>query len=116
MSGAELAYRWVAHHSPLKTASGDALIIGSSSLAQLEETLSGIEKGAAERQGAGRHWRGLGGPEGRAAADPWLSSSPSAGEGVEDFWGLVVRDLACAIQSRQRVPKPRELCMLSTCT
>ncbi|KAH8883108.1 aldehyde reductase [Thozetella sp. PMI_491] len=45
IGGAELAYRWVAYHSGLKREHGDALIIGASSLQQLEETLSGIEKG-----------------------------------------------------------------------
>lgn len=45
VSGAELAYRWVAYHSALDHDNGDALIIGTSSPEQLEETLNGIEKG-----------------------------------------------------------------------
>ncbi|KAH8589885.1 putative aldehyde reductase [Bisporella sp. PMI_857] len=45
VSGAELAYRWVAYHSALNRDNGDALIIGASSPKQLEETLNGIEKG-----------------------------------------------------------------------
>jgi len=45
VSGAELAYRWVAYHSALTREAGDALIIGASSLEQLEETLEGVEKG-----------------------------------------------------------------------
>ncbi|KAI0125488.1 putative aldehyde reductase [Xylariales sp. AK1849] len=45
VSGAELAYRWVAYHSALNRENGDALIIGASSPEQLEETLNGIEKG-----------------------------------------------------------------------
>ena len=45
VSGAELAYRWVAYHSALDRDNGDALIVGTSSPKQLEETLSGIEKG-----------------------------------------------------------------------
>lgn len=45
VSRAELAYRWVAYHSPLKPEQGDALIIGASSVEQLEQTLTGIEKG-----------------------------------------------------------------------
>ncbi|XWW95599.1 hypothetical protein V2A60_003564 [Cordyceps javanica] len=45
LSAAEMAYRWVAHHSALDGDKGDALIIGSSSPEQLEETLAGIEKG-----------------------------------------------------------------------
>lgn len=42
---AELAYRWVTYNSPLKKENGDAIIIGASSHEQLEQTLSGIEKG-----------------------------------------------------------------------
>lgn len=42
---AEMAYRWVAYHSAMKKDLGDALIIGASSLQQLEETLTGVEKG-----------------------------------------------------------------------
>jgi aflatoxin B1 aldehyde reductase len=45
VNGAELAYRWVAHHSALNRSNGDALIIGTSSPEQLEETLTRIEKG-----------------------------------------------------------------------
>lgn len=45
ISGAELAYRWVAYHSALRRGDGDALIIGASSPEQLQETLAGIEKG-----------------------------------------------------------------------
>lgn len=44
MSGAELAYLWVAYHSALDRDNGDALIVGTSSPEQLEETLNGIEK------------------------------------------------------------------------
>ena len=42
---AELAYRWAAYHSAMKRDLGDALIIGASSLEQIEETLSAVEKG-----------------------------------------------------------------------
>lgn len=45
VSSAELAYRWVAYHSALRSDHGDAFIIGASSPEQLDETLSGIEKG-----------------------------------------------------------------------
>lgn len=45
VSGAELAYRWVAYHSALSRDNGDAMIIGTSSPEQLKETLIGIEKG-----------------------------------------------------------------------
>lgn len=42
---ADLAYRWVAYNSPLKKELGDAIIVGASSLEQLDQTLSGIGKG-----------------------------------------------------------------------
>lgn len=42
---AELAYRWVRYNSALKPKHGDAIIIGASSLEQLEKTLSIIDKG-----------------------------------------------------------------------
>ena len=42
---AELAYRWVRYNSPLKKEHGDAIIIGASTVEQLEQTLVGIEKG-----------------------------------------------------------------------
>ncbi|OAQ95974.1 hypothetical protein LLEC1_02857 [Akanthomyces lecanii] len=45
MSAAEMAYRWMAHHSALDGNEGDGVIIGTSSLKQLEETLGGIERG-----------------------------------------------------------------------
>lgn len=44
-SRAELAYRWIAFHSALDPAKGDALIVGASRPEQLEQTLAGIEKG-----------------------------------------------------------------------
>ena len=42
---AELAYRWVTYNSPLKKAQGDAIIVGASTVEQLEQTLKGIENG-----------------------------------------------------------------------
>jgi aflatoxin B1 aldehyde reductase len=42
---AELAYRWVSYHSPLKPEQGDAIIFGASSLKQLDETITGLQKG-----------------------------------------------------------------------
>lgn len=42
---AELAYRWVRYNSALQPEYGDAIIIGASSLEQLEKTLSIIDKG-----------------------------------------------------------------------
>ncbi|EXJ83354.1 alcohol dehydrogenase [Capronia coronata CBS 617.96] len=44
-SRAELAYRWVTFNSPLKPEHGDAIIVGASSVEQLEQSLTGIEKG-----------------------------------------------------------------------
>ncbi|CAK7224761.1 hypothetical protein SBRCBS47491_005662 [Sporothrix bragantina] len=45
VSVAELAYRWDAHHSILSGEHGDALIVGASSLEQINETNSWIKKG-----------------------------------------------------------------------
>lgn len=42
---AEVAYRWVAWNSLLKKEFGDAIIIGASSLAQLEKTLGWLKNG-----------------------------------------------------------------------
>jgi aryl-alcohol dehydrogenase-like predicted oxidoreductase len=42
---AALAYRWIVYHSALKGANGDAVIIGASKVAQVEETLTFIEAG-----------------------------------------------------------------------
>ncbi|OAP64159.1 hypothetical protein AYL99_00131 [Fonsecaea erecta] len=44
-SRAELAYRWVTYNCPLKPEYGDAIIVGASTVEQLEQTLTGIEKG-----------------------------------------------------------------------
>ena len=44
ITGAELVYRWVTHHSAL-SARSDAVILGASSPAQLEQTLTAIERG-----------------------------------------------------------------------
>ena len=45
ISKADLAYRWVKYNSPLKPEQGDAIIIGARNLAQLKQTLSGINAG-----------------------------------------------------------------------
>ncbi|KAG9773965.1 Oxidoreductase sirO [Exophiala dermatitidis] len=45
VSRAELGYRWVTYNSPLKPEYGDAIVVGASSVEQLEQTLTGIEKG-----------------------------------------------------------------------
>lgn len=44
VSKAELAYRWVAHHSRLSE-EGDAVIFGASKISQIEQTAGGIQKG-----------------------------------------------------------------------
>jgi aflatoxin B1 aldehyde reductase len=41
---AEIAMRWLEHHSQLKHQSGDAIIVGASSLKHLEENLADLEK------------------------------------------------------------------------
>ncbi|KAE8440521.1 hypothetical protein EG329_007403 [Mollisiaceae sp. DMI_Dod_QoI] len=45
LSEAEVALRWMTNHSLLKREFGDAIIIGASSAAQLEENLINFEKG-----------------------------------------------------------------------
>ncbi|KAI9763912.1 MAG: hypothetical protein M1840_009024 [Geoglossum simile] len=42
---AELAYRWMAHHSQLKGENGDALVFGATKLEQVRETIQGIKRG-----------------------------------------------------------------------
>lgn len=44
-SKADLAYRWVTYNSPLKPEQGDGVIVGASSLKQLEQTLEGLKAG-----------------------------------------------------------------------
>jgi aflatoxin B1 aldehyde reductase len=45
LSGHEVALRWVLHHSALDASKGDAMIIGASSVKQLEENLRICEQG-----------------------------------------------------------------------
>ncbi|KAI5468112.1 NADP-dependent oxidoreductase domain-containing protein [Mariannaea sp. PMI_226] len=45
ISRSGLAYRWVRYHSQLDGNLGDEMIVGASSVAQLEETLAEIERG-----------------------------------------------------------------------
>ncbi|KAF2769552.1 Aldo/keto reductase [Teratosphaeria nubilosa] len=49
---ADLAYRWVKYHSALKKEHGDAIIVGSSGLQQLNETLESIKKGPLSEKAA----------------------------------------------------------------
>lgn len=43
---AEAALRWLAYHSKLHNARGDAIIIGASRLSQLQQNITAVEKGA----------------------------------------------------------------------
>ncbi|PQE28330.1 hypothetical protein CJF32_00011283 [Rutstroemia sp. NJR-2017a WRK4] len=45
LTEAECGLRWMTHHSALKKEFGDAVIVGASSAAQLEENLKDLEKG-----------------------------------------------------------------------
>lgn len=45
ISKAELAYRWAAHNSALKEEFGDAVIVGSRNVEQLNQTLDALSKG-----------------------------------------------------------------------
>lgn len=49
-SKGELAYRWVAFDSPLSKEHGDAIIFGSSSLKQTEETLGWLKNGSVGKE------------------------------------------------------------------
>ena len=49
---ADLAYRWVKYNSALKPEYGDAIIIGATSLDQLEQTLKGLEGGPVSESAA----------------------------------------------------------------
>lgn len=44
-SKAALAYRWVTYNSILKPEHGDGIILGASTVQQLEETLKSLEQG-----------------------------------------------------------------------
>jgi len=45
VSKAELAYRWVSYHSPLKPEQGDAIIFGARNLEQTKQTVEGLQRG-----------------------------------------------------------------------
>jgi aryl-alcohol dehydrogenase-like predicted oxidoreductase len=45
VSQAELAYRWVSYHSPLKKENGDAIIFGARNIEQAVQTVEGLAKG-----------------------------------------------------------------------
>jgi len=42
---AEIALRWIGHHSLLKREYGDSILIGASSLKHIEQNLVDLEKG-----------------------------------------------------------------------
>ncbi|KAA8647760.1 hypothetical protein EYZ11_000246 [Aspergillus tanneri] len=54
ISKAELAYRWMAYHSGLRSDLGDALVIGASSVDQLKQTLHGLHQGPLSDDIAGK--------------------------------------------------------------
>ena len=54
VSKASLAYRWITFHSHLNSEYGDAVIIGASKTAQLEETLAAIEVGPLDEKSVER--------------------------------------------------------------
>ena len=43
---AEIALRWISHHSVLEREHGDAVLIGASSVKHIEQNLLDLEKGA----------------------------------------------------------------------
>jgi aflatoxin B1 aldehyde reductase len=45
LTDAEVALRWLEHHSEVKNELGDAIIVGASSIKHLEENLADLEKG-----------------------------------------------------------------------
>lgn len=53
-SKAELAYRWVAFHSPLAREHGDAILVGANGPEQLEQTLEGLTRGPLAGETVGR--------------------------------------------------------------
>jgi len=73
ISKASLAYRWIAFHSALKAAHGDAIIIGASRPSQVEETCSYIGQGPLDAKIAERVsalWKSI---EKDAPVDNWNS-------------------------------------------
>ncbi|ORY19302.1 NADP-dependent oxidoreductase domain-containing protein [Clohesyomyces aquaticus] len=52
VSKAELAYRWVKHHSALKGDKGDGVIFGASNIKQLEQTAQTLKKGPLSEEAA----------------------------------------------------------------
>ncbi|KAF2021137.1 Aldo/keto reductase [Aaosphaeria arxii CBS 175.79] len=52
VSNAELAYRWIAHHSLLKEELGDAVIFGASRVQQARETTKALKKGPLSSEAA----------------------------------------------------------------
>lgn len=71
ISKAALAYRWVTYHSALRKKNGDGIVIGASTIEQLEETLMAIEVGPLDAETAER------------ASDVW---EMVRGEAPRDYW------------------------------
>jgi aflatoxin B1 aldehyde reductase len=73
ISTTELALRWVAFHSGLDAARGDAVIVGASRPAQLEESLEMVERGPLSRETAERAGKVWEGAKDEAPVDNWSS-------------------------------------------
>jgi aflatoxin B1 aldehyde reductase len=52
ISKAELAYRWVAHHSPIADDEENGVIFGASRMQQIGETARGIKRGKLSEKAA----------------------------------------------------------------
>ncbi|KAI0371015.1 Aldo/keto reductase [Pilatotrama ljubarskyi] len=65
---AEVALRWISHHSLMKREYGDAVLIGASSVKHIEENLNDLEKGPLPEEVL------------KVLDDAWLSVSPYATE------------------------------------
>lgn len=62
VTGAELAFRWVVHHSVLDGERGDAVIVGARGVDQLRSTLAAVAKGPLSEGAAkriGEIWDGV---------------------------------------------------------
>ena len=55
LTEAECALRWMTHHSLLKREHGDSIIIGASSVKQIEQNMLDLEKGPLPEEVSERH-------------------------------------------------------------
>ena len=85
----ETAFRWVVHHSALKVKDGnDGIIIGVSSLQQLEQNLKDIEKGPLPEEVV------------KALDEAWLVAKPT----TPNYWHL---DLKYTYDTQEALFKPK---------